>query len=198
MDDFIRFLEFESMLNELTHQNKKKKRNIQRDREFGINAVLELDDVKFKRTLRVSRNLFNEILTQMTIYFGNNNNQKAINSSGSAISHTTALMCTLRYLAGGSYLDICLLFGVSESALFGTDGIVWKTIGFIVSHYQNEINFPIKDTAELDKISEDFSQLSNGQLNGCVMAIDGWVCKTRQPTKKEVENVNAFRNRKGY
>ena len=33
--------------------------------------------------------------------------------------------------------------------------------------------------------------------DGCLMAIDGWVCQTRKPTKDEVFDVNKFRNRYG-
>ena len=34
-------------------------------------------------------------------------------------------------------------------------------------------------------------------MDKCVMAIDGWVCKTRQPTLKEVGNtIGSYRNRK--
>jgi hypothetical protein len=45
------------------------------------------------------------------------NEAMAQRSLGSMASNKTKLYCTLRKLAGGSYLDICLAYGVS-----GTDG----------------------------------------------------------------------------
>jgi hypothetical protein len=44
--------------------------------------------------------------------------QKAINSSGSAISPTARLAVTLRFLAGGSYLDLCFAWAISKSAFY--------------------------------------------------------------------------------
>jgi hypothetical protein len=41
------------------------------------------------------------------------NNSMARRSSGSSISKLTKLYCTLRWLADGSYLDICIAYGVS-------------------------------------------------------------------------------------
>jgi hypothetical protein len=34
-------------------------------------------------------------------------------SSGSIVTKKTKLYCSLRWLAGGSYLDICIAYGVS-------------------------------------------------------------------------------------
>ena len=38
-------------------------------------------------------------------------------SSGSAISNETKLFCTLKWLGGGSYLDVTYAFGVSKASL---------------------------------------------------------------------------------
>jgi hypothetical protein len=58
-------------------------------------------------------------------------------------------------------------------------------------------NFPYNDLRELAKIERGFAQYSYGRLRGCVMAVDGWVCRTRPPYQSEVENVKSFYNRKG-
>ncbi len=52
----------------------------------------------------------------------------AENSSGSNISLRTRLACTLRWLAGGSYIDICFEFGISPGSFYVNGGVLWGTI----------------------------------------------------------------------
>ena len=58
-----------------------------------------------------------------------------------------------------------------------------------------KIGLPVHDEAELKRLSEEYSTFCNGQLRGCVTAIDGRVAKTRKPFRSEVEDVMAYRNR---
>ena len=46
-------------------------------------------------------------------------------------------------------------------------------------------------------MATDFATYSNGELRGCVTAIDGWVARTRKPHHREVEDIMAYRNRHG-
>mgnify|MGYP003387012646 CR=1 FL=1 len=46
-------------------------------------------------------------------------------------------------------------------------------------------------------MATDFSTFSNGHLEGCVTAIDGWVAVTRKPYWHEVTDVMSYRNRHG-
>jgi hypothetical protein len=41
------------------------------------------------------------------------------------------LAITLRWLAGGSYLDICFAFGISRGTFYKDNGVLWGTIGAI-------------------------------------------------------------------
>jgi hypothetical protein len=41
-------------------------------------------------------------------------------SSGLIVSKKTKLYCTLRWLADGSYFDICIAYGESQSSFFST------------------------------------------------------------------------------
>ena len=58
-----------------------------------------------------------------------------------------------------------------------SDGILWGTIAAI--DLVLSIGFPLNDPAKLEEISNGFSQYTSGRMKGCVMAIDGWVCRTR-------------------
>ena len=56
------------------------------------------------------------------------------------------------------------------------------------------LGFSVKKEV-LRRTAEDFSKFSNGRMKGCVMAVDGWVCGTRQPSVKEVGiNIKSYRN----
>ena len=119
----------------------------------------------------------------------------AIISSGSAISNETKLFCTLRWLGGGSYLDITFAFGVSKAAFFrdGRGGIIWPTMYAIDRAFV--IGMPLGDVQALRRLADDYAELSHGMLTDCVLAIDGWVCKTRKPNADEVDAVLSYRNR---
>jgi hypothetical protein len=102
------------------------------------------------------------------------------------------LASTLRYLAGGSYLDIAFEFGMSPITFMHS--VLWNTCNAI--EVSLDIDFSLAPE-DLHRSSEEFANYSNNRMKGCVMAIDGWVCVTRQPTKEEAcGNVTAYRNRK--
>jgi hypothetical protein len=104
------------------------------------------------------------------------------------------LAATLRWIAGGCYLDICFEFGIGESTFYKEDGVLWGTM-FAINKYMS-IEFPFGDEDKMDSIAEGFSECCGGELRNCVLAVDGWVCHTRAPFASEVENIVSYRNRK--
>jgi hypothetical protein len=85
--------------------------------------------------------------------------------------------------------------GEFRRPLFSTDpvkGAVWPTIDAIDHCF--DIGFPVHDVNALEALAEDFSTYSNGEMKGCVMAIDGRVAQTRKPMKTEVVDVMSYRN----
>ena len=56
------------------------------------------------------------------------NTTKSANSSGSSINLVTKLGAALRWLAGGSYLDICGMFGLDPHHFFDGQYVLWETI----------------------------------------------------------------------
>ncbi len=141
---------------------------------------------------RMKRSSFDELYLAIESLLYTPNNSMARRSSGSSISKLTKLYCTLRWLADGSYLDICIAYGVSQSSSFSTSfetGIVWPVIDAINVAYR--IGIP-QCRDKLRKIANGFTQYTGGELWGCVSAIDGWVCITRKPNQSEVGNVMAY------
>ena len=183
----------------ITNLNKKKKKKlgarIYRNRTNVFGSIDQLREGDFQRLFRLNRASFYWLLVKISPLI-----QSCVSSkffSGLKEIHLTAetkLAATLRYLAGGSYLDTCLAFGFHFSTFFRRDGPIWSTIEAIDRVLT--IEFP-QEPEQLQEVLEGFKSQCYGAISGCVMAIDGWVCKTRCPNTSETDNQVCFRNRKG-
>ena len=89
----------------ITKVRRGRARNIQRDRNFALRHMAELRETNFKRMFRLSRTSFQLLLDKISPHLPKISKIHAIRSSGSCISNITRLASTLRYLAGGSYLE---------------------------------------------------------------------------------------------
>lgn len=177
---------------DLTNQDRK--RNRRRDRGYARNSMMDMDAKEFKKMFRMSKEVFETLLEHISPFLHDTNLEEAERSSGSMIDKRTKLAVTLRWLAGGSYWDICLAFGVASGSFFNeTTGPLWPTMHAINNSFK--IGFPFKNEEQLKEMAEAFSQCSQGQMEHCVLAIDGWVMKTRAPFSNEVLFPSAYRNR---
>jgi hypothetical protein len=84
----------------------------------------------------------------------------------------TKLACTLRWLAGGSYSDICFAFGIGSGSFFNEEGVLWVTMKLIDDAFH--ISFPFHSDKDLRKMADEFSSFSHGYFKDCVLAIDRW------------------------
>jgi hypothetical protein len=115
---FCKFIMFSSSLNvNVSH--------CVSNRGFALGQMDQLDDTTFKHMFRVGGATFDEILETITPYLDEKKSEKATNSSGSPISNKTRLAITLRWLAGGSYIDLCFAWGVATSIFYSERGITW-------------------------------------------------------------------------
>jgi hypothetical protein len=97
--------------------------------------------------------------------------------------------CTLCYIAGGSYHDICTNAGMSIMTFYRC---VCHGIDAINSSSVLRLIFPIT-VDELVKAAAKFEQpSSDGTLNGCVGALDGWHCLIHVPLASEVKKVQSY------
>ena len=188
----------------IAHRNNNRRRILsdrraaprERDRAYALNEMATLSDAQFQRMFRLNRaafyHLLNLIHEEIAPRLSLNHN---FHNSKKEISPETRLAVTLRWLAGGSYLDICFAFGISISTFFEEEGVVWPTILAIENNLS--ISLDVSDTALLSSISKGFATYCHGRIHGCIMAIDGLVIRTRAPTAKEVFNQSSYRNRKG-
>jgi hypothetical protein len=178
-------------------QNKRKsksKANRQRERGWALRQMDEMPDGLFKRMFRLDRATFDAHTYLLHGHMRERDVQKAINSSGSAITTKTRLAVALRWLAGGNHHDICFAFAISTASFYSADGCLWGTLKALDECIS--LSFPIDSPDELNRLADEFGSQSSGAFQGCVGAIDGLLLKTRAPYSSEHENPSAFKNRK--
>jgi hypothetical protein len=107
--------------------------------------------------------------------------QKA--AGGNPISAEIQLSMTLRYLAGGSYLDICRLHRVPNGSF---RMVIKRTVRAIVTVLNDKelVAFPIDDPEKLQRIADGYSAGSSGVINRCVGSLDGIAIRIRKPINK--------------
>jgi hypothetical protein len=99
------------------------------------------------------------------------------------------LHCLIRFLAGGSYLDICERVGISTASFYQ---IVWETCDTIMACEDLEVKFPVTQQ-ELQEAALAFKAISaHGVIHRCIGCIDGWLAHILTPSKREVGNVKSY------
>ncbi len=124
------------------------------------------------------------------------------NSTGGFVSGEVKLALTLRLMAGGSYLDLALLFDVGFSTAYEIFHKVIKD--WILDDRLVKINGIdyCEDEERMSKVALDFSIASKRVINGCIGAIDGWIVKIRMPSigrdLHHNSNPATYFSRKGF
>lgn len=91
-----------------------------RNRGHGMEVFdrLRIQPMLFRRMYRLSVADFDKVSEAIHCHLVVHCETMALRSSGSVVHPSTQLCMTLRYLAGGSYLDIVLLYGVDKSTFY--------------------------------------------------------------------------------
>jgi DDE superfamily endonuclease len=140
-----------------------------------------------KRRIRMDKCSFDKLLGY--IYQDLIVKEGKADNRGGPIIPELCLFCTLRYLAGGSYLDICDIAGISKSSFYR---ILWKTIDALCKCEELAIRFP-SSSAEIQSAIEGFESISYASaIRNCALVIDGYLVRIRTPTKEEVGNVRSY------
>lgn len=107
----------------------------------------------------------------------------------SPITVEIILHCLLRWLGGGSYLDIRISAGISVTSFYRC---IHASMEAILVCERLSIHFPTTDE-ELEIAANDFKSLSTaGVIDGCVACIDGILLRIQTPSPSETGNVKAF------
>jgi hypothetical protein len=147
----------------------------------------------FRSMFRMSYACFLTILEQMGPFMERDRSQSE--KAGGYISLSMQLGMSLRYLTGGSYLDIHDRYGVSKSSFYS---LVFECLELIVHHYP--IVFPT-DPAVLKKLVDGFQQRQHKDMRVFLYvlgALDGILLKIRQLTVKEISQPTLYHYRKDF
>lgn len=103
-----------------------------------------LTDREFKRTYRISKETFDKVLAAIRDQLQPKSPEKARQDLHGAVQPELLLSMTLRFLAGGSYLDIYQMHGVGASTMYHAIPVVCHAI---IKAFP--LHFPIGDEAAL-------------------------------------------------
>ena len=101
-----------------------------------------------------------------------------------SIATSIRLACTLRYLAGGSPLDLMVQYGISHTEVHNS---VWYVIEAINRLTEFHISYP-SNAAEQKRIAAEFEEASGVNFKNCAGAIDGILIWIEKPTMKDATN----------
>lgn len=145
------------------------------------------DDKFIKRHLRMSLQSFYKLLSYIkkdlivSEYFSE--------KRGGSVLPEICLFCTLRWLAGGSYLDIYVITGVSIPSFYR---VVYKTLQLICDCKELDLHFPLSQT-DCIKAAKGFENISyKSAIINCIGCIDGYLLRIYTPQKSEAKNVKSF------
>jgi hypothetical protein len=95
----------------------------------------------------------------------------------------------LRYLAGGSFHSIQVTAGLAKSTFFS---YLPCGVNAVNNTKALAITFP-ELLSELQKSAAKFAAKSHGgELNGCIAALDGWLCRIQVPPASETMNKSSY------
>jgi hypothetical protein len=139
----------------------------------------------FRRHLRMSYESFIVLLERIREHINVDNKMGLLR--GGKIIPEVHLYATLRYLAGGSYSDICFFCGISVPSFYC---IIWRTIHAI--NHSIKISFPSTPEQCAD-VAAKFETIShNGVIKNCVGAVDGYLLSIETPSKRYAKNVRSY------
>lgn len=143
------------------------------------------NSIRFERYIRMRRDSFNKLVQllhedlQVDEYYAN--------KRGGPISAKICVYLTLRYLAGGSYIDIMLHMQISAASFYSC---LYKTLEAICNCKELDILFP-KTEDECALLAADFCHLSTNQsITCCVGAVDGYLLSIETPSTEEAGNYS--------
>ena len=123
----------------------------------------------------------------------------AQSTSGTYILGEIKVCLALRYLAGGTYLNLYLWYNADPN-------YIMQVVHNVIEHWfcnDRVITIDIyknlfQSSTTIQRISREFATGSGGILQGCIGAIDGWLVKIKCPSLFEVINPGKYMSRKGF
>jgi len=157
--------------------------------------VASLTPFEFRRRYHITLEGFNEILRDIE-----NAMPRVPANMPKAVPNELKLSMALRWMAGGSYLDIADMHGVSDKTFYQH---VWQVIEAVHKSYDLKLLELLKPenvrNGSLEKLAEGFDRKSpNGVMSGCIGALDGLAVKLEKRALKDEGDKGKFYCRKGF
>jgi len=160
-----------------------RKGSVRRLRQRFLTVTQHLSEEEFKTAFRMTRGTFFLLLSRLRPHLLRNE-EMAQRSSGGVVQPEVRLAITLRMLAGGSYIDQMMCWGVGRSMTFR---IFLDTIHAIMKEIEMP-GLPLGNEVALRDLADGF-QTSRPRVNplyGCVGALDGIAVGIKKPPDEYV------------
>jgi hypothetical protein len=132
---------------------------------------------------------FVKLCTLISPVLSINATMSQIRTGKGAITPEIALHCLLRWLSGGSYLDIRLSTGISKTSFYR---VVHECTRAILQVDELQYSFPSSND-ELCQACNDFKEISShGVIDGCVACLDGLLLPIQTPSTTETGHVKSY------
>lgn len=142
----------------------------------SVESVMRELGVLTRRYFRMSKQNFWALHSQLEPELQHTSGQTDRNLPNGTITTVVRLAAALRYFAGGSALDIALVFGISHADAFNS---VWIVVDAIHNTKDLDIKYP-ESHSKQHKIAHGFQKRSSAQFYGCAGAIDGMLVWTHK------------------
>ncbi len=192
-----------------------------RKRKTWEDLEYSLSETQFRRYFRMSRECFEELCHCIEDNVGpvefkretfiheleqreGENSKTMVHahrvSTGSLVSGELKIAIFMQLLAGGLYLDIAVLFGISTRyihRIFHTVIDKWFLDDRLVRI--DGVGYCL-DSKKMEMVAKGFCENSDGVFAGCIGALDGWLVKIKKPSAKRdnVQNPGSYYSRKGF
>ena len=164
-----------------------KSRTKQRQRMHWAKRRDGLDERGFKKRYRLSKAAFAALVVKISPLL-----ERQWKFTSNPVSVELRLSMTLRWLAGGHYIDIIDMHGVHESTFYNC---LWSTCEAICA--VERLEFP-DDTAVRKELNKGFLKRSQGTFHNCIGALDGIAIAIRKPNVWEDLCPMSYFNRKKF
>jgi hypothetical protein len=141
----------------------------------------------FLRIFRMPRDSFHRLISILA--------ERHASFARGKISPESKLSVTLRFLGGGSYIDVAWAHCAAHSTFYAC---VWETVSAIMASPEvGSIHCPCSEE-DGQYLREQNLRFSRGMspIFGCIAALDVIAIKIEEPSSFDVSNANTYYNRK--
>ena len=143
----------------------------------------------FQRVYRMSHESFQRLVDMVRSDLTVNHDMSYRRTGTMPIIPEIIMHCLIRYMAGGSYIDIRLVVDVSVASFYNC---VHTAMVALIKCDALKIKFP-DTTTKIIKQGKQFKKLSShGVIDKCVGCIDGVLIRIKTPSVKECGSVKSF------